>query len=401
MLDVAEALERVLAEVRPLTPQVVRSSDALGLVLAEAVVSDIDSPPHDKSIVDGYAVVAAEVNAGVVLRVTEEVMAGMVPTQRVELGTATRIMTGAPIPEGADAVVMVEQTRLAGQEVTILQPAVKTGQNIMRRASSLKRGETVLSPGTALRGIEQGVLAEVGRSRVSVVSRPSVAIIATGNELVPPTLTPGPGQIRNSNEQLLAGLVAQAGGLAKPLGIARDEPDDLRRHIEMGLENEILMLSGGVSAGVLDLVPAQLERLGVRPVFHKVNLKPGKPLWFGVQDGADDRHTLVFGLPGNPVSSLVCFELFVRPAIERLRGLRGDGLRRASARLTQPHPQRGERATYWPARLDASRVTPLSWKGSGDLRTLVDANCLAHFPAGERMFQPGDEVEVCLLAGVE
>jgi molybdopterin molybdotransferase len=400
MLSVAEALDEVLRHASPLPSARIGLHETLGCILAEPITSDLDSPPHDKSIVDGYAVIAEEIAAGVTeLAVLEEVTAGQVPTKRLERGAATRIMTGAPIPEGSDAVVMVEQTQLAGQRVSILQPAVKPGQNIMRRASSLARGQQVLAPGKQIRAIEQGLLAEVGRSLVSVIPRPQIAIIATGNELVAPDTVPGPGQIRNSNESLLIGLVAQSGGSPVPLGIARDDETHLRQLIQQGLSNDLLVLSGGVSAGVLDLVPACLQRLGVRQVFHKVNLKPGKPLWFGVRETDNNRSTLVFGLPGNPVSSLVSFELFVRPAIERRRGLAGTGLRRITATLTRDHQQRGERPTYWPAKLDGTHqhVTPLPWKGSGDLRTLTDADCLAYFPPGERQYTARDKIEVLMF----
>ena len=403
MLSVEEALQLVLEHAQQLPPVPTWKPDVRGRVLAEPVVSDIDSPPHDKSIVDGYAVVAADISApGVELAVLEEVTAGVVPTRAVERGAATRIMTGAPIPAGADAVVMVEQTLLAGDRVRILQSPVKPGQNIMRRAASLARGQTVLQPGKVLRAIEIGLLVEVGRTTVRTIPPPRVAVVATGNELVPAGVVPGPGQIRNSNGPLLQGLVGQAGGSGVPLGIARDDPSDLRHHIELGLEHDMLLLSGGVSAGVLDLVPQVLAELGVEQVVHKVNLKPGKPLWFGVKRHPEQgRQTLVFGLPGNPVSGLVCFELFVRPAIEKLSGREPKGLPRVTATLTQEHKQRGERPTYWPAALkeegDQRRVTPLPWQGSGDLRTLTDANCLAHFPAGDRVFAVGERIESLLF----
>ncbi len=423
MLSVDEALKLVLDHTQPLGPQRVEVDYSLGMLLAETITSDIDSPPHDKSIVDGYAVIAADIQAsGKELLVLEEVTAGNVPTHAVEPGTATRIMTGAPLPQGADAVVMVEQTTLAGDKVRIGQLAVRAGQNIMRRAASLARGQQLLQPGKALRGIEIGLLAEVGRETVQVIPRPRVAVIATGNELVSAATIPGPGQIRNSNGPLLLGLVGQAGGVGTALGIARDIVEDLRDHIQRGLAHDILVLSGGVSAGVLDLVPQVLSELGAEQFFHKVNLKPGKPLWFGVKRHAEGHQTLVFGLPGNPVSSLVCFELFVRPAIQKLSGREPVGLPRMTAKLTQDHQQRGDRPTYWPARLDIGAadamgvvvggaanhgnsvphavkpsVAPLPWKGSGDLRTLTDANCLAHFPAGDRIFQVGEEVEVLVL----
>ncbi|HEY2411399.1 MAG TPA: gephyrin-like molybdotransferase Glp [Pirellulaceae bacterium] len=398
MLSVDEALERVLELARPLPAVATALSEARGRVLAETIVSDIDSPPHDKSIVDGYAVIAADtVKLPAELAVLEEITAGAVPTRTVERGMATRIMTGAPVPTGADSIVMVEQTDLVGDCVHILKDA-KAGQNIVRRGTSLAKGQTVLQPGKLLRPIELGLLAEVGRTMVSAIPRPRVAVLVTGNELVGPSVTPGPGQIRNSNSHLLSGLVQQAtGAFASDLGIARDDPAELMRDINAGLSRDVLILSGGVSAGVLDLVPKVLTQLGVSEVFHKVSLKPGKPLWFGHKLRCEGHETLVFGLPGNPVSSLVCFELFVRPAIQKMRGLEPSGLKRISGQLTCDHQQRGERPTYWPAALQGERVTPLSWKGSGDLRTLTDANCLAFFPAGERLFRGGEEVEALLL----
>jgi molybdopterin molybdotransferase len=259
-----------------------------------------------------------------------------------------------------------------------------------------------LEPGKLLRAIEVGLLAEVGIPRVAAIPRPKLLVMATGNELVDHWESPGPGQIRNSNSLLLAGLATAAGAFAGTYPIVRDDAASLREHIAIGLANHILVLSGGVSAGVLDLVPGVLAELGVEQVFHKVNLKPGKPLWFGVKRHPSGRQTLVFGLPGNPVSGLVCFELFVRPAIEKLSGREPRGLSRTTAALTQEHRQRGDRPTYWPADFKAgsgnNRVTPLPWQGSGDLRTLADANCLAYFPAGDQTFAAGTPIEVLLFS---
>jgi molybdopterin molybdotransferase len=401
MLSVEEALEQVLdhAHARPAAVRAV--GEARGLALAEDVISDVDSPPYDKSVVDGYAVRAADLPAGEAeLDVLEEVTAGAVPTREVTRGSATRIMTGAPIPAGADAVVMIEHSRLVtggarGQRVQITGKPPVVGQNIMRRAISMQRGQIVLAAGRALRAIELGVLAEVGRSSISAVGRPRLAVLATGNELVPATQTPRAAQIRNSNGPLLLASSEAAGATAIDLGIARDTVESLREAIARGLQSDVLIISGGVSAGVLDLVPATLAELGVRQVFHKVSLKPGKPLWFGVlPNRAGDK--LVFGLPGNPVSSLVCFELFVRPAIGRLAG-RGDAsLERLSAELAMPHVHRGERPTYHPARLEVTegrqQLRPLRWQGSGDLRTLIEANALACFPAGDREYPAGESI---------
>jgi molybdopterin molybdotransferase len=295
---------------------------------------------------------------------------------------------------------------------------VKAGQNIMRQGSSLRRGEIVLPAGQEIRPAEVGLLAEVGRANVLTYPRPRVAVLSTGNELVEAHELPAAGQIRNSNGPLLSAAVRRSGGTPIELGIARDDAADLRAKIEQGLAADILVLSGGVSMGVLDLVPRVLTELGVEQVFHKVNLKPGKPLWFGTTgsrskvQGSRSGHqpetlnlkpgTLVFGVPGNPVSGLVCFELFVRPAIARLAGREPDAvLRRLDARLTKSFAHRGDRPTYFPAivRRVAGDWTaePVEWRGSADLRGITRANALIVFPAGDRAWQPGDVFETLLL----
>lgn len=402
MLSVDEALKIVLAHATPLPPVRVALGDALGCVLAEEVASDVDSPPHDKAMVDGYAVVAADLASGrATLRLLEVITAGEVPRLIVEPGTTTRIMTGAPIPAGADAVVMVERSSIAPDgRIALDEARTVAGQNFFRRGRSLVRGQVVLRPGARLRSIEVGALAEVGRGEVQVVRRPSVAVLATGNELVAPSAMPDPGQIRNSNGPMLVAAVREAGATPVDLGIARDDVDDLARLIEAGLAHDVLLLSGGVSAGVLDLVPAVLKSLAVDEVFHKVNLKPGKPLWFG-HKVAGTLPTLVFGLPGNPVGSLVCFELFVRPVIAKLSGRCDIAALRVSATLTKPVAQRGDRPTYFPAAYCETnayrRVEPLPWQGSADLATLVQANSLLVLPPGDKTYAEGEPVEVHLL----
>ncbi len=278
-------------------------------------------------------------------------------------------MTGAPVPAGADAIVMIELSAVPRQQdgatrVKLDAPRTVAGQNIMRRASSMAAGDVVLRAGAPLRAIELGVLAEVGRVEVRAIDRPTLAVLSTGNELVPAVRTPGPGQIRNSNGPLLVAAATSAGA-GRPISARPSiERAALRAAIERGLTHDLLVISGGVSAGVLDLVPGVLAELGVEQVFHKVSLKPGKPLWFGVAGNA--RGTLVFGLPGNPVSSLVCFELFVRPAIGRLAGRDDASLVETTAPLDRRfHQSLGPRnvlscaavAGRWPP---AGRTTPLA-----------------------------------------
>lgn len=408
MISIDQALDHIRAHVRPLLSERLTLGQALGRVLAEDIASDVDSPPHDKSVVDGYAVRSADIApAETILTVIEEVVAGAVPQRAVAAGMAMRIMTGAPLPEGADAVVMVERTEAIGSgagdlgQVRMQAERIKAGQNIVRRASSMHRGETVLRAGHVLRPMEIGLLAEVGRTEVEVFQRPTVAVLSTGNELVPPGDVPSAGQIRNSNGAMLLAAVRRAGGDEADLGIGRDDRDSLRRLMADGLHCDVLLISGGVSAGVLDLVPAVLAELDVRQVFHKVNVKPGKPLWFGVHE-AGGSNRLVFGLPGNPVSSLVCFELFVQPALAALTGHPFQPRATVSARLTADFTQRGDRVAYIPARLHGgaglASVEPLAGQGSGDLRTLTAANALIRFDAGNRTF-PSDEIVAVIRLG--
>jgi molybdopterin molybdotransferase len=399
MLAVADAQAVVLHHARPLAPRTAPlTADALGLVLAEDVTSDLDMPPHDKAMMDGYAVRSADFAGGpAVLAVVEEITAGRTPTVALGPGQASRIMTGAPIPAGADAVVMVEHCRpLDGGRVEVGAPP-KPGLHVQPRGRELRTGETVLSAGAVLRPQEFGMLAAVGRAEVRVYPAPEVAIVSTGDEVVEAPAAPGPGQIRNSNGPMLVSQAVRAGGVPRYLGIARDRVEDLTAKIGDGLSAAMLILSGGVSAGTLDLVPGVLQDLGVNAHFHKVRMKPGKPIFFGTRGD-----TLVFGLPGNPVSAFVGFELFVKPALRRLRGFA------PAAPLFQPVPLAAEfrsdtdRPTYHPAKLefgpDGERVRPVVWHGSPDLRALTRADALMLLPPGEGVHGEGWPMPVLRLA---
>jgi molybdopterin molybdotransferase len=401
MLSVAEAQALVLQQARPLPPEAVPlSAAAVGAVLAEDMASDLDMPPYDKALMDGYALRAGDLAQGrATLHVIEEVTAGQTPRLTVGPGQATRIMTGAPIPAGADAVVMVERTKLRDDgRVQVEDAAVRPGMNVLPRAREMRRGDVVLRAGVVLRPQEFGLLAMVGRSSVLVHPRPDVAVLPTGDEIVDVSQVPGPGQIRNSNGPMLLAQVARAGGVPRFLGIARDRQDSLRPLIQQGLESPVLILSGGVSAGKLDLVPGVLEEVGVKAHFHKVSMKPGKPVFFGTFSRPSGMTSLVFGLPGNPVSSLVCFELFVRPALRRLAGHGDAGPRMIHAELVEDFAYQSDRPTYYPVRLEDGergwQIRPCPWFGSADLRALTQANVFAVFPAGNHQHSAGQRFPV-------
>jgi molybdopterin molybdotransferase len=395
MLTVAAAQEIVLRNTRPLSPaDAPLAPGLLGAVLAEDVVSDLDMPPYDKAMMDGYAVRSADLPAGrATLAVVEEVTAGRTPRHTLQAGQATRIMTGAPMPAGADAVVMVERTRMDGDRVLIEDRTPKPGQNVMPRGREMRRGETALSAGSVLRPQELGLLATVGRTSARVHPAPRVAVLSTGDEVVEAGERPGPGQIRNGNGPMLCAQTARAGGLPHYLGIARDSVDSLAPLVTEGLRADVLLISGGVSAGKLDLVPGVLDGAGVKPHFHKVEMKPGKPVFFGTRGD-----TLVFGLPGNPVSSLVCFELFARPALRRLAGHREAGPPLVRAALAEDYAYRTDRPTYYPAVLELVdsgwRVRPVPWYGSPDLRGLTGANAFVVFPPGDHRHLAGQVFDV-------
>lgn len=397
MLSVEEALDRVIAEAGSQTVIAVNLEDSLGLHLADSVASDLDSPPFDKSMMDGYAVRSIDLVGGSgTLERIGRVDAGQTSPKVLAPGSAIEIMTGAPIPAGADAVVMVEHTTVDGTVVTIDDPALQVGQNILPRASEYGSGQQVLSVGHRLGPAELGLLAGVGCTRPRVYRRPTIAILSTGDEIVEPWEKTGPSQIRNSNESTLAALAVRAGARVERLGIVRDDERALRRQVAKGFESDVLLLSGGVSAGQKDFVPAVLDDLAVRNVFHGVAFKPGKPLWFGRR-----LDTLVFGLPGNPVSVLACFEVFVRTALRARQHAAVPKPRMLSVPLASDFSYPTRRPTYHPARVKSTNaglmVEPLPWIGSADLRTLTEANALVVLPTGDPIHRAGDRLSVMLV----
>ncbi len=388
MIDVATAREIVLRHAKPLAPRAEWLSPAvLGETLAEDVTADIDSPPFDKSMMDGYAVRAAD--CGSPLRVVGEVQAGGVSGVDVKAGEAVRIFTGAPIPPGAGAVVKQEETTVEGDYVRALKP-VKPGANIFRRGSEMRTGEVVVPAGTVLTPVALGLLAAAGRVMAELNRHPvpGVGILTTGNELVHACDRPKGGQIRNTNEPMLEAMAHRAGGMPYSFGIYPDD-EHLKQGIIDGLHQDILVLSGGVSVGKYDLVPDVLKSLGVEIHFHTVRMKPGKPLLFGTLG-----EKLIFGLPGNPVSAAVGFELFVRPAIDIMCGRTDPGPKELRLPLNELLTARHDRPTYHPAVIGPDSVRPLPWQGSADLRALLPANGYIVLPPGEVNLSPGDVVQV-------
>lgn len=396
MLSVSDAQAEVRRHARALPPrELPLTPAALRLVLAEDVAADVDMPPYDKAVMDGYAVRGQDLQDGCgVLEVVEEIHAGMVPTRAIGPKQATRIMTGAPMPGGADAVIMVERTRMRDDRlVEIEDPGFKPAQNVLERGREFRRGDIVAGRGTTLRPQEIGLLAAVGRNRALLYPRPEVAILPTGDEIVEPGEPLGPGQIRNSNAVTLMGLAERAGAVPRYLGIGRDRLESLIPLVREGLKAQVLVLAGGVSAGKRDLVPGVLTELGVEAHFHKVEMKPGKPVFFGTR-GA----TLVFGLPGNPVSAFVCFELFVRPAIGILRGESDAGPRITRAILSCEFAYRTDRPTFYPVIVSEEEgrwlIRPVPWFGSADLKGLCGANGFACVERGDHRFAAGEVLPV-------
>lgn len=379
MIDVDEALARIAATTHVLDVERVTLEGSLGRVLAERVVADRDFPPTDRSAMDGYAVRAADLVAGVArLRVVGEQRAGAAAREGVlAAGEALRIATGAIVPAGADAVVMVERTATLdeGRAVEIkVEQGVHAGDNVRSRASDLAQGATVLEPGTLVHAAEIAALASVGHVEVSVHRRPVVRVLTTGDEVVPAGSLPAPHQVRNSNAPALVAQLAQLGIVAEARGIAPDEEQALSDCVAAALDGaDVLVLSGGVSVGPYDLVGGVLARHGLELDFHGVAVKPGKPVLAG-RCGA----TRVFGLPGNPVSTFACFQLFVEPALRRLLGQRHWAPQTVRARVEQELRCRPGRRVYHLARLTHGDAgwsgRRIDATGSGDVLALCRAN---------------------------
>lgn len=417
MLTVEDALERILANIGVLEPEEKPVLEALGQVLAENVYSSFDIPPLDNSAMDGYALRSVD-TAGAseqnprVLQVTGEVAAGYMFKGTVGPGQAVRIMTGAPVPEGADAVVQYENTSEGhgqawkgaqkGANIAIYQQA-EQGMNIRRAGEDIAAGVLVFSRGTVLRPQEIGVLASLGRAKVWAIRRPVVSVLATGDELVEVGEPLGAGQIYNSNSYSIASQVRKYGGIPRVLGIARDNLEDLQAKIQQGLESDMLLTSAGVSVGEYDIVRDVLAKQG-EIGFWKVRMRPGKPLAFGTLTRAGKRVPHL-GLPGNPVSSMIAFEQFARPAILKMLGKTKWTKPTVDAVLLEDVDNHGDRrffARAWVEKRDGQYYARITGpQGSGILTSMAAANGLLVIPEDVSLARAGDTCKVQMLDWTE
>jgi molybdopterin molybdotransferase len=408
VISVEQAQEQVLARISRLEPESVALIDSLGRVLAEDVVSDIDIAPFDNSAMDGYALIAEDVATAsaetpVVLRVLEHIAAGVAPAETVVAGTATRIMTGAPMPDGADAVVMVEYTEAreagggAGGSVAILA-AGRVGDHVRKRGEEVRAGDAVLLEGEVMTPAGVGLAASVGHAVLAVTRQPRVAIVSTGDELVDVAEVPGPGQIRNSNSHSLAAAVLAAGGEPHILPVARDTAEHTREILSRAPEFDMMITTGGVSMGDFDVVKEVLEEIGEMD-FWRVAMRPGAPQTYGTIGG-----TPFFGLPGNPTSTMVGFELFARPAIRKMLGHTALARPRVTATLTHDVKKKADRRYFLRGRLTATddgyTVATSGSQSSALLTALHRANCFLSLPEGESFFAAGTRV-TCIRLDIE
>jgi molybdopterin molybdotransferase len=393
-LTFEQARACVLASVRAASPspatEEVTLFDAANRVLAEPIAADRDFPPLPRSVRDGFALRAADVPGD--LTIIGEVRAGESFPSDLQPGQAVEIMTGAPMPRGSNAVVMIEHVKVSGERVTVPRP-LQPGDNVSAQASQARAGEVVLEPGRRLDFACIALIASFGRPRVLVFARPQVAILATGDEIVEVNQTPLPYQVRNSNVESLAVQVARAGGIPNVLPVARDLYAATRELIEHGLRLDMLLLSGGVSAGKYDLVEKVLADLGAEFFFDRVLIMPGQPLVFGRA-----REKFFFGLPGNPASTMVTFEIFAKAALELLSGQQEPALPFLRTMLSGDLRQKTGLTRFLPARLsrDGSSVEPLPWQGSGDVPSLARANAFLVTEPDRETWSAGDWIQVLL-----
>jgi molybdopterin molybdotransferase len=397
-VSVDKALELVLANTPLLPAEEVLLTAALGRVLAEDVRSDIDMPPFDRAAMDGYAVRAADAaSAPVTLDVVGQIRAGEVPARAIEPGEAVQVMTGAPVPPGATAVQPVEKTRtLDGGRRVEFFATVSPGDHVSRQGSEIRTGDAVLTRGETIDPAAIAVLATVGRGRVRVGRRPTVSVLVTGDELVDVWDTPNGGRIRNSNGYAIVAQAQWAGAETRTLGIVPDQRDRIAEAVRQGFDSDVVVISGGMSAGAFDLVEEVLARFDVGLLFTRVAIKPGAPLVFGRRG---DK--LVFGLPGNPVSAQVTFDIFARAALLRMQGARVVTRPTVEVELLAGVRNRSGRSAHLPARVrvDGGRLVaePLPSAGSADIVAHARANALIVLDPSRTRAEAGERVPALLL----
>jgi len=396
--EARHVVEGQAAEVRARTKEKVEILASLGRVLAEPIAADRDFPPFRRAMRDGYALRAADLGSlPATLDVIGEIKAGASPEavpREVGAGQAAAIMTGAPAPNGADAIVMVEYTSLSGKRVTVTR-SVARGDNIVEAGSEARKEQFLLHHGTRMDYGAIALAASVGLQTISVFRRPEVAILSTGDEIVEIGERPGPHQIRNSNSYSLAAQVQQVGGVPKMLGIAHDEADHLRGLIEQGMEHDLLVLTGGVSMGRYDLVEQVLAELSAEFFFTGAQIQPGRPVVFGRV-----RERYFFGLPGNPISTMVTFELFARPMLEALAGMAARELCFVHARLKSEIKTKTGLTRFLPALLsgefEEAEVELAGWHGSGDVAAMARSNCYIVIPPDREKIASGEWVAILM-----
>ncbi len=390
---------RELRRVPPI--ETVDLNDAVGRVLGQEIRADRDYPPFDRAARDGFAVRSVDCQqTGATLRVIGEVAAGAGFYGKVAVGECVRIMTGAAVPRGTDAVVMIEQTRDGSDgDSVVIERSVTAGMNFAPHGSEARKGDVLLKSPARIGDAEAAVAAQAGCARLRVYQKPRVALLSTGSEIVDVSTCPGEFEIRNSNGVSLGAQAKFAGGEAVWLGSAADDTDALRQKIERGLKEDILVISGGVSAGKYDLVEPVLQDLGAKFVFDSVEIRPGRPAVFAICQGKP-----VFGLPGNPVSTLVTFELFAAAAVDILGGAEPRTLPLLKAKLATDVEQHAALTHFLPARLEwpggEATVTLLPWQGSGDIATVARGNCFLVVERTKLKLAAGEWVDVLPRRGI-
>jgi molybdopterin molybdotransferase len=400
--DARRVVEEYALSLSSTQPELVSLLESCGLALAKDLRADRDFPPFSRSTRDGFAVRAADVKTTPArLRCIGEIKAGASSEESslvVQPEECVEIMTGAPVPIGADAVVMVEFTDRSGDDVTV-QRSVTAGDNVVAQGAEARRGGAMVSRGTRVNPTIVAIAAAIGCAEVAVYRRPRIAILATGDELVDINLQPGPSEIRNSNSYSLAAQVQTAGGEAMILPVARDEPGELALLMQKGLEADLLLITGGVSMGKYDLVEQVLASLGAKFFFTGVEIQPGRPVVFG-EVKSSERRTPFLGLPGNPVSTMVTFQLFARPVLDALSGATPQPLNFAQAQLKSEFSTRTGLTRFLPAKLGGTHERPevalLRWQGSGDLMAASQANCYIVVPPNRDRFSAGDAITILL-----